>query len=40
MGQSLCIVGNLKELGSWKNFQAKMKWTEGHIWELSDFQIN
>lgn len=40
MGQSLCIVGNLKELGSWKTFQAKMKWTEGHIWELSDLQVN
>ena len=32
LGQSLCIVGDLKEFGGWKSFNIKMKWTEGHFW--------
>ena len=34
MGEQLCIVGDLDEMGQWSNFKCKMKWTEGHIWVL------
>lgn len=34
-GQSLCIVGNIEELGAWKQFKAAMKWTEGHVWKYT-----
>lgn len=35
MGQSLCLVGSLDEIGRWKNYLAHMKWTEGHFWTLT-----
>jgi len=31
-GQSLYIMGSIPELGSWKDYKVKLKWTEGHIW--------
>ena len=40
MGQSLCIIGNIPELGNWKEYKANMKWTEGHVWVLEDLSIN
>ena len=40
LGQSLCVVGSLPSLGSWKSFTAKMKWSEGHIWVLPDIRIS
>lgn len=33
-GQSLCVVGNIEELGNWKQYNARMKWTEGHVWQI------
>ena len=39
LGESLCVIGEIEELGSWKNFVGKMKWTEGHIWVLEDLMI-
>lgn len=39
LGESLCVVGEIEELGSWKNFDAKMKWTEGHIWVLENLFV-
>lgn len=32
MGQSLYVMGNIKELGAWNEFVCPMQWTEGHIW--------
>jgi hypothetical protein len=32
-GENIYIVGNLKELGNWKENKFKLKWTEGHIWK-------
>lgn len=40
IGESLCVVGDIEELGSWKNFMGKMRWTAGHIWVLEDLKIN
>lgn len=40
MGQSLCVVGSIPELGQWKQFKAHMKWTSGHVWVLENQQIN
>lgn len=31
-GEYLCVTGNLKALGEWKEFVCKLKWTEGHNW--------
>ena len=31
-GEYLCVTGNIPELGNWKEFKCKLKWTEGHIW--------
>lgn len=39
-GQSLIVVGNIPQLGKWKSYSAKMKWTEGHIWVLKDILIS
>jgi hypothetical protein len=39
MGESLCVVGDIEELGSWKNFVGRMKWTTGHVWVLEDLEV-
>ena len=31
-GESLQVVGNIKELGSWKAYICPLKWSEGHVW--------
>jgi len=31
-GQNLYLIGSTPELGNWKEFKQKMKWTEDHIW--------
>ena len=33
MGQSLCVVGDLIELGNWTQFKAHMTWCDGHVWK-------
>jgi hypothetical protein len=39
-GESVAVIGSIKQLGEWKDFRAgKMEWTEGHIWVLSDLYI-
>ena len=41
LGQSLAIIGDIDELGCWKDFQkARMTWTEGHVWVLERHPIN
>ena len=32
LGEYLAVTGNIPELGAWKTFTCKLKWTEGHIW--------
>lgn len=32
VGETLAVVGSLKELGSWKDYNCHLIWTEGHIW--------
>lgn len=33
----MAVVGNIEELGNWKNFQkCQMKWTDGHVWVTED----
>lgn len=39
LGESLCVVGDIQELGQWKSFDAHMKWTEGHIWVLENLKV-
>lgn len=31
-GESICVLGSIPELGSWKTLKCHMTWTEGHIW--------
>ena len=31
-GQNVYIMGSIPEFGSWREFKAKLKWTENHIW--------
>ena len=31
-GESLCVLGSIPELGSWKKIMCHLKWTDGHIW--------
>lgn len=40
MGQSLCVVGSIPELGNWKQFKAHMKWTDGHVWVLENLPVH
>lgn len=40
LGQSLCVIGNIDQLGNWKQFKANMKWTEGHVWVLQNVPIS
>jgi hypothetical protein len=39
LGESLCVVGDVEELGNWKTFNCQMTWTEGHIWVLKDLLV-
>ena len=39
MGESLCVIGDIEELGAWKNFKSRMKWSEGHVWVLDNLFI-
>jgi hypothetical protein len=32
-GQNIYILGNINELGKWKENKLKLKWNEGHIWK-------
>ena len=32
-GQNMYVLGNINELGNWKENKFKLKWTEGHIWK-------
>ena len=38
-GQSLCIVGDIPELGQWQKFNCCMTWTEGHVWIIENLEI-
>jgi hypothetical protein len=33
VGENMCVLGSIQELGNWKQFKAPMIWTEGHIWK-------
>lgn len=34
LGEHVAVVGEMSELGLWKDFnKCAMQWTEGHIWE-------
>lgn len=35
VGESIAVVGNLEELGKWKEYKCHLIWTEGHIWRSS-----
>lgn len=39
LGESLCVVGDIEELGQWKQFTCQMKWTEGHVWVLENLLV-
>ena len=32
VGESIAVVGNLSELGKWKEYRCHLEWTDGHIW--------
>lgn len=36
VGESLAVVGNLAELGAWKDIKCHLVWTEGHIWRSAE----
>jgi len=33
------VVGSAQQLGNWKEFKAKMRWTEGHIWVIDGLEF-
>lgn len=33
VGENLCVLGSIPELGMWKEFKCKMVWTAGHVWK-------
>jgi len=33
VGENLCVLGSIPELGLWKEFKCRMVWTEGHVWK-------
>ena len=33
LGENIFILGNIKELGNWKETKFRLKWSEGHIWK-------
>ncbi len=33
IGENIYILGNIQELGNWKETKIKLKWSEGHIWK-------
>ena len=35
-GEYLCVAGSIPELGCWKEFRLKLKWTEGHVWKTPE----
>ena len=35
-GQEMYVVGGHSSLGNWKEMKAKMEWTEGHNWVLTE----
>ena len=40
IGESLCIIGDAEEIGSWKDFKKGwMKWTQNHIWVLDSLIV-
>ena len=36
VGESICVLGSIEELGSWKEYKCHLTWTEGHIWVSKD----
>ena len=34
LGESIAVVGSIKELGRWKDVKVNLTWTEGHVWKL------
>jgi len=35
-GESICVLGSIPELGSWKTLKCHMTWTEGHVWQMCE----
>ncbi len=33
VGENLCVLGSIPELGNWKVFKCRMVWTKGHVWK-------
>lgn len=41
MGDHLAVVGDIDQLGNWKDFQkCTMKWTEGHVWVTENLVVD
>lgn len=40
MGQSLYVMGSIKELGEWKEFVCPLSWTEGHVWVTEEMVLD
>ena len=37
----MAVVGNIGELGNWKDFTAvKMVWSEGHFWQSENLVVS
>ena len=32
LGESICVIGSLEELGQWNEYKCHLRWTEGHLW--------
>lgn len=39
IGQSVYVMGSIKELGEWNEFVCPLTWTEGHIWVTNDLIV-
>ena len=41
LGESVCVVGEIEELGRWKSYErGLMRWTENHVWVLENLLVS
>jgi hypothetical protein len=38
-GEFLWVLGDIEEMGRWKEHKCRMTWTTDHVWEIKDVTI-
>ena len=36
LGENLCVLGSIPELGEWEKVRCRLTWTQGHVWVLQE----